>query len=80
MKIERKLYLNKIIESKQDGLIKIVTGIRRSGKSYLLFVLFYEYLLSIGVDDKRIIRFAFKAMSFASFKLRITCIPILSMS
>ena len=59
MKIERKLYLNKIIESKQDGLIKIVTGIRRSGKSYLLFVLFYEYLLSIGVDDKRIIRFAF---------------------
>ena len=59
MRIERNNYLSKIVESKKDGLIKIVTGIRRSGKSYLLFVLFYEYLLSTGVEDKNIIRFAF---------------------
>ena len=51
MKIGRKLYLNKIIESKQDDLIKNVTGIRRSGKSYLFFVL----LLTLKLDKNAII-------------------------
>lgn len=59
MEINRNKYLSKLIESKNDGLIKIVTGIRRCGKSYLLFDLFYRYLKSNGVDDKNIIRFAF---------------------
>lgn len=59
MEINRSKYLSKLIESKNDGLIKIVTGIRRCGKSYLLFDLFYRYLKSNGIDDKNIIRFAF---------------------
>ena len=45
-----------MIDSRQNGLIKVVTGIRRCGKSYLLNVLFYHYLLENGVDDDHIIR------------------------
>lgn len=45
MEIKRDYYLNKLIEAKEEGLIKIVTGIRRCGKSYLLNILFYHYLL-----------------------------------
>lgn len=56
MIIKRDYYLNQLIESKHNGLIKIITGLRRSGKSYLLFRLFVEYLNSQGVDDEHIIR------------------------
>lgn len=59
MKINRDFYLNQLIAGKENGLIKIVTGIRRCGKSYLLFTLFHEYLTSIGVDDDHIIEIAF---------------------
>ena len=59
MEIRRDFYLNKLIKRKHNGLIKIVTGIRRCGKSYLLNNLFYNYLLESGVDDEHIIRFAF---------------------
>lgn len=45
MEIKRDRYLQQLIESRQDGFIKVVTGIRRCGKSYLLNVLFYHYLL-----------------------------------
>ena len=48
--IKRDIYLNKLINRKNNGLIKIITGIRRCGKSYLLFKLYYDYLLSIGVE------------------------------
>ena len=53
--IERPIYLNKIISKMNNGLIKIITGIRRCGKSYLLFNLFYNYLVEIGVDKTHII-------------------------
>lgn len=59
MVIERNLYLNKLIERKQNGLIKVITGIRRCGKSYLLNTLFYNHLLNSGVDESHIIKFAF---------------------
>lgn len=59
MEIKRDKYLSKIIESKNDGLIKIITGIRRCGKSYLLFDLFFKHLRNNGVDNRNIIRFAF---------------------
>lgn len=55
MKIERPIYIQKLIESKDNGLIKIVTGLRRVGKSYLLKTLFKEYLLNIGVKKDHIL-------------------------
>ena len=56
MEIKRDRYLKQLIESRQNGFIKVVTGIRRCGKSYLLNVLFYHYLLDNGVTDDHIIR------------------------
>lgn len=53
--IKRDLYLNRLIERRENGLIKVVTGIRRCGKSYLLFRLYYQYLLDSGVEASRII-------------------------
>ena len=53
--IERKRYLDKLISKKQNGLIKVITGIRRCGKSYLLFNIYKDYLISSGVDEKNII-------------------------
>ncbi|MDD5974277.1 MAG: ATP-binding protein [Bacteroidales bacterium] len=58
MKITRNFYLNQLIQGKQNGLIKIITGIRRCGKSYLLFNLFYQHLISVGVNDDHIIKIA----------------------
>lgn len=59
MEIKRDIYLNKLIKRKQNGLVKVITGIRRCGKSYLLNNLFYKHLLESGVDEGHIIRFAF---------------------
>lgn len=56
MVINRDIYLNRLIASKHDGLIKIITGLRRCGKSYLLFKLFKEHLRNVGVDDNHIIQ------------------------
>ncbi len=61
MVIKRDIYLNKLISKKHNGLIKVVTGVRRCGKSYLLFNLFKDYLLSEGVDRKHIVEIAFDA-------------------
>jgi predicted AAA+ superfamily ATPase len=59
MEIKRDYYLNKLIERKHNGLIKVITGVRRCGKSYLLNVLFFRHLLNEGVDESHIIRFSF---------------------
>lgn len=56
MVINRDIYLNRLIASKHNGLIKIITGLRRCGKSYLLFKLFKEHLKNVGVDDNHIIQ------------------------
>ena len=53
--IERKKYLEKLISKKENGLVKVITGIRRCGKSYLLFNIYKNYLKSIGVEDECII-------------------------
>lgn len=68
MEIKRDIYLNKLISKKHNGLIKVVTGIRRCGKSYLLFNLFKEHLLAEGTDVKHIIEIAFD--SFENKQLR----------
>ncbi len=54
--IKRDFYLNELIDRKENGLIKVITGIRRCGKSYLLFNIYYEYLLAQGVSGENIIR------------------------
>ena len=59
MEIRRDLYLNKLIKRKNNGLIKVITGIRRCGKSYLLNNIFYQHLIESGVNEEHIIRFAF---------------------
>lgn len=58
MVIERNVYLNRLISKKDNGMIKVITGIRRCGKSYLLFKLYDSYLRSIGVKDDEIIKLA----------------------
>ena len=58
MIIERKQYLNELIKKKDNGRIKIITGIRRCGKSYLLFKLYKDYLLGNGIKKEQIIEMA----------------------
>jgi predicted AAA+ superfamily ATPase len=55
MKIERPIYMRQLIDSKDNGLIKIVTGLRRVGKSYLLKTLFKEYLLGEGIRKNHVL-------------------------
>ena len=63
MKIGRDVYLNKLISKRHNGLIKVVTGMRRCGKSYLLFNLFKEYLVNEGVAENHIIENRVKILS-----------------
>lgn len=58
MEIKRDFYLNKLIRHKKNGMVKIVTGVRRCGKSYLLFKLFRDHLLGVGVSADHIISIA----------------------
>ena len=59
MEIRRDYYLNKLISRKTNGLIKVITGVCRCGKSYLLNILFYRHLLDCGISEDHIIKFAF---------------------
>lgn len=58
MEIKRDTYLNQLIRKRRNGLIKIVTGIRRCGKSYLLFHIFHDYLIAQGTDKDHMIEIA----------------------
>lgn len=55
MEIKRDLYLQRIVDRMHNGMIKVITGIRRSGKSYLLFTIFKNYLISQNVPEDHII-------------------------
>ncbi len=55
MEIKRDRYLKRLISKKNNGLVKVITGIRRSGKSYLLFNLYHDYLISSGISESNII-------------------------
>lgn len=58
MEIKREIYLQQLIDRKDNGMIKVITGIRRCGKSYLLFTIFKRYLLESGIDTDHIIEIA----------------------
>lgn len=67
MEIKRDFYLNKLIRSAHNKMVKVITGIRRCGKSYLLNVLYKDYLLSLGVLENRIIQLDLSSQEFASY-------------
>ena len=56
MRIDRNLYLKKLVDRQHNGMIKVITGVRRCGKSFLVFTIFCDYLRSQGVDDEHIIK------------------------
>ena len=58
MKIKRQLYLNKLMIIMHNKMIKVIIGIRRCSKSYLLINLFYDYLISQEIDDSHIVKIA----------------------
>lgn len=66
--IERARYLNQLIEKKENGFIKIITGVRRCGKSYLLFTLYKQHLLDSGVSDSHIVCLALDNVANAAYR------------
>ena len=68
MDINREMYLNQLITKKDNKLVKIITGVRRCGKSYLLYPLYYDYLVSIGIKDSQIIRLSLDTASNAKYR------------
>lgn len=67
MTIKRQDYLSRLINRRQNGMVKVITGLRRSGKSFLLFNLYHEYLNSIGVEDSHIIEIALDDADYYSY-------------
>jgi len=68
MEIKRDKYLNELIKRKNNGMIKVITGIRRSGKTYLVFNIFYDYLISIGVKNNNIISLALDSIENEEYR------------
>ena len=68
MKIAREEYLSKLIAARGDGFVKVITGIRRCGKSYLLFTLFKEHLIDKGVKPSHIIEIALDSDEFEELR------------
>ena len=68
MQYSRKQYMDQLIRKKDNGRIKVITGLRRSGKSYLLFTLFRQYLLDSGIDEDQIIGIALDEIENAKYR------------
>lgn len=68
MKIDRKRYIQKLLDRKENGLVKVITGIRRCGKSYLLFHLYKEELLNSGVSSDHIIEMALDDIAYIEYR------------
>ena len=68
MQYKREQYLNQLIRKKDNGRVKVITGLRRSGKSYLLFTLYKNYLLDLGVAEEQIIGLALDEIDNAKYR------------
>ena len=68
LEIKRDFYLQKLIAKKHNGLIKVITGMRRCGKSYLLFTLFKKHLLECGVNEDHIIEIPFDSFENKNYR------------
>lgn len=68
MKVQRPRYLNQLIDKKNNGRVKIITGIRRCGKSYLLFELYRKYLIDSGVNENQIIMIALDTLQNIKYR------------
>ena len=68
MQYARKQYLDQLIRKKDNGRIKVITGLRRSGKSYLLFTLYRQYLLDTGVQEDQIVGLALDEIDNAKYR------------
>ena len=66
--IRRDHSLQQLIDKKENGVVKVITGIRRCGKSFLLFNLFYDYLLESGVKEEQIISIALDDDTFVQYR------------
>lgn len=66
--IKRDLYLKRLIDRMDNGSIKVITGIRRCGKSVLLFDIFAEHLKSVGIDDAHILKYALDDIKMRKFR------------
>lgn len=73
MEIARDYYLNQLISRQHNGMVKIITGIRRCGKSYLLFTLFRKHLLAQGVPEDHIIAIALDGIENVALREPLTC-------
>ncbi len=73
MEIERNTYLQQLIPRKDNGMIKVITGIRRCGKSFLLFNIFKKYLINNGVDEDHIIEIALDGIENEELRNPKTC-------
>lgn len=73
MEIKRDAYLQQLIDREYNGMIKIITGIRRCGKSYLLFKIFKRHLLENGVDSNHIIEIALDGIEATELRNPIVC-------
>lgn len=65
MSINREQYLKELVDKKDNGHVKIITGIRRCGKSFLLFELYKQYLLDSGVSEDHIIEIRLDEIDYA---------------
>ena len=70
--VKRDSYLKRLIHNMWNGEVKVITGIRRCGKSVMLFDLFYEYLLSQGVPEDHILKFELDQRRYYKYRNPIT--------
>ena len=68
MQYARRQYMDQLIRKKDNGRVKVITGLRRSGKSYLLFTLYRQYLLSSGIEEAQIVGIALDEISSAKYR------------